>query len=323
VQFEYMTNGFGPWVNAGNHFLLRSAVESAIEAAGGAIHTITYFPLPTTAQIINNGTAAWLPNPATDPLLCLGFDAVITFDYTQEVEEHHALRVFCQPSVDALGTLKSTMSGAIEGKTVDTVAAETSAMLYQKEITAIPPIPGATTMPGNITAAVIALTEDTKRAAANEAMETLIDVAKVKIQASHRKGIVSAAVALHPLIDLDKTIAINADGVVTKGKVVRLTHTMNAAEAAAITEFDLALTRVDGLGLSQPETTTAATAGVADGITAPAGAPVCVYNGLLLQDQSFTITFPAVSSAERDRKTVDIAADYNVPLVEDVLTITL
>lgn len=322
IHFEFMTNGFGPWVDDGNAFLVRSTVQSAIEAAGFAIDTLDFIPLPTTPQLIG-GAAMWLPNPATDPLLALGFDATVTFDYTQSVQEQHAIRVYSQASLDAVGRLPASLSGALEGKTVDTVAAETAAVLYQNAISKIPSQLAAPTVAGSTTAAVMDLTADTNRAAAEAAMECLIDVAKVKIAASHRSGRVSAALALHPLVDLDKTVAVDADGVQAKGKVVRVLHRMDADSAQALTEFEIAVARLDGSGLAHVDTSTTAPAGVVDGVTAKLGDPVCTFNGLAGQDQQFTITFPGVDSSERDLRTVDIASEYNVSIIEDDLVVTL
>lgn len=322
IHFEFMTNGFGPWVNDGNAFLVRSTVQSAIEAAGFAIDTLDFVPLPTTPQLIG-GAAMWLPNPATDPLLALGFDATVTFDYTQSVQEQHAIRVYSQASLDAVGRLPASLSGALEGKTVDTVAAETAAVLYQNEISKIPSQLAAPTVAGSTTAAVMDLTADTNRAAAEAAMACLIDVAKVKIVASHRSGRVSAALALHPLVDLDKTVAVDADGVQAKGKVVRVLHRMDADSAQALTEFEIAVARLDGSGLAHVDTSTTAPAGVADGVTATLGDPVCTFNGLAGQDQQFSVAFPGVDSAERDLRPVDIASEYNVSIIEDDLVVTL
>lgn len=324
IKFRFMNYGFSDWVTNGNTFLVRSTVERAIESAGLVIDTIDYVELPTSAQRVGPlGTWIWIPNPFVDPLMAMGFDATVTFDYTQSLQEQHAIRVFSQASIDAVGRLPARMSCALEGKTVDTVAAETADVLYRASISKIPGQLAAPTVAGSTTAAVMDLTADTNRAAAEAAMECLIDVAKVKIAASHRSGRVSAALALHPLVDLDKTVAVDADGVQAKGKVVRVLHRMDADSAQALTEFEIAVARLDGSGLAHVDTSTAAPAGVADGVTATLAAPVCTFNGLSGQDQQFTITFPGVDSAERDLRTVDIASEYNVSIIEDDLVVTL
>lgn len=321
IVFSYMTNGFAAWVSAGNGFLFRSAVLEAIANAGGTVVSMTWVPLPTTAQIVGGGF--WIPNPATDPLMCLGFDAVVSFDYVQDVDEAHAIRVFNQSSIDAVGLIVDQMRGALVGETLDNSAAETNILLYKSEITKIPPLTAATVVSGSVNAAAIALTTETDRAAADSAMETLIDVAKTKIAGSHRTSSVSASVALNPVIDVDKTISVAAQGVAAIGKCIRVRHLMDADSGAATSDFSIALCTLTGLGIADPGDQTAAPAGTADGVTATLAAPTCVYNGLLGQDQSFTVTFPAVANDQRNKSTINYAVDVAAPLFEDVLTITV
>lgn len=154
-------------------------------------------------------------------------------------------------------------------------------------------------------------------------METLIDVAKTTIAGSHRTSSISASVALNPVIDVDKTISISAQGVAAIGKCIRVRHLMNADSGAATSEFSIALCTLTGLGIADPGDPTAAPAGTADGVTATLAAPTCVYNGLLGQDQSFTVTFPAVANDQRNKSTINYAVDVAAPLFEDVLTITV
>ena len=320
INFSYMTNGFSAWVNDGNGFLFRTTVVDAIENAGGTIVSITYVALPTTAQIVGGGF--WIPNPATDPLMCLGFEALVSFEYTQDVDETHAIRVYNDSSIGSVGLITERMSGSLTGVALDNSAAETSILLYKKEISKIPPLVSPTVVSGATNAAAITLTAETSRTAAAEAMETLIDVAKVKISGSHRSSRVSAAVPLNPLVDVDKTIRVIAQGVTAKGKCIHFRHRMEADTGKATSDFTLALCSLSGLGISDAGDTTAAPAGTVDGVTSTLGAPTCTYNGLLGQDQSFTVTFPAVAASERNVAQITITTDILAPLVEDVLTIT-
>jgi len=321
INFSYITNGFSAWVNAGNGFLFRAAVVAAIEQAGGTIVSISYVALPTTAQIVGGGF--WIPNPATDPLMCLGFDAVVSFDYTQDVDETHAIRVHNASSLSAVGRLADNLGGALAGVALDNSAAETGILLYKKEISNIPPLTSPTVVAGQTNAAAITLTAETDRAAAEAAMETLIDVAKVRIAASHRASRVSVEIPLNPAIDVDKTLSVIAQGVDARGKCVRFRHSMDADSGRATTAFSIALCSLSGLGIADAGDATAAPAGVADGVTAPLGAPTCVYNGLFGQDQAFTVTFPAVAAGERNAANVTISTDVAAPLIEDHLVITL
>lgn len=321
IDFSYIPNGFSAWVNAGNGFLFRSAVVTAIEQAGGSIVSIAYVALPTMAQVVGGGF--WIPNPATDPLMCLGFHAVVSFDYTQDVDEAHAIRVYSAESIDAVGLIADRISGALAGVALDNSAAETNILLYKNEISKIPPLTAPSVVAGKTNAAAITLTAETGRPAAEAAMETLVDVAKVRIAASHRGTRVSAAVPLNPLIDTDKTVSLAAQGVSCKGKCASFKHRMNADTGEAISEFSLAITSLSGLGLAVAGDATVASTGTPDGVTSTLAPPVCVYNGLATQDQSFTITFPAVVENQRNAAEVSYSAEIQAPLAEDDLTIVL
>lgn len=321
VEFSYLTNGFSEWVEDGNGFLFRTAVVSAINSAGGKIESITYEPLPTTAQVVGGGF--WIPNPATDPLMCLGFEAVVSFDYGQDADELHTIRVYNDSSIAEVGLISKQISGSLVGIAADSLASETAAVLYRKDISKIPPPASAAVVSGSTNAESIALTTETNRAAAEAAMEVLIDVAKVMIAASHRSTRVSASLPLHPLVDVDKTIRVIAQGVTAKGKCTNFTHRMDAESGSATTDFTIALCSLSGLGIADAGEATVAPEGIADGVTSTLGDPVCVYDGLFGQDQSFAITFPEVSAAERNAAVVPIETNILAPLVEDVLTITL
>ena len=191
------------YVDGENWFLQRAAVEQAIKGTGGTIASISYTALPNAA------IGQWVPGPY-DKELCMGFTALVGVAYTQTIEEKYTLTVSDAASIAAVGTLRETLSGALEGKYTSLVAAETSATLYANGVTGIPPQDTATITAGHTTSADVTLTSDTDRSAAAAAMCCLIAVAKVKIAASHRLNTVGASVPLNPDIDLDKTIAIAA-----------------------------------------------------------------------------------------------------------------
>ncbi len=220
VNYDYLalhSSSFGYWVRDGNAFLSRDAVRAAIHAAGGSIVSETWTALPVTGQVIpgTGGAPAgfWVPNPATDPLFCLGFSIVVAFDYGQEIEETFDITVINPASIAAIGPVREAMSGAMEGRYTDPVAAETNVLLYKNKISAIPPKDLAPVVVGLTNSADVTLTADSDRAAAEAAMEVLIDVAKARIHAAARGTRVSASTPLDPAIDVDKTVLINAGGV--------------------------------------------------------------------------------------------------------------
>lgn len=328
VNYDFIAlnqTSFGYWVRDGGTFLTRDAVRSAIQSAGGSIVSEQWIALPETAQVIP-GTAgepagAWLPNPATDPLLCLGFSIVASFDYSQQTEEEYLITVKNPASIALIGTVRESMSGALEGVYADAVAAETNVLLYRNKISAIPPKDLAPVIVGLTNSANVTLRPDTDRVAAESAMVALIDVAKVKIFAAARRHSVSAAVPLDPFIDLDKTVEIIAGGVHAKGKVAKLKHKMGFEAGEAITEFDLAICKVAGVGVYHPADPTEAAAGSTAGTTTTLEAPVVTWNGEDGGDQVITIDFPGVEDDERLRASVQILQTVRAEINEDVLSI--
>ncbi len=314
---------FGYWVKAGGHFLQRAAVERAIEAAGAAIVDITWIELPTHAVKLPGTDGYWLPNPAIHNLYCLGFGAVVSFDFNQEQQENFVLAVENAASIATLGVISEQMSGALEGVWDDPTAAEHAVLLWKKKISAIPPRSTALLSVGTISANDAELTEGSDRAAANLAMEVLVAIGKTRIAAAHRRHSVSASVPANPLIDLDKTIAIDAQGVTAKGKVRRVTHRFDHEAGSAITDFTLAISAIAGVGYTHPDDEPAAPDGSDSGAGTPLSGVEISWNGLMGQDDLFTITFPDVSDAERNNKETAITQTYAAAVAEDVLEITL
>lgn len=245
----------------------------------------------------------------------------MTFDYTQTVDETHKITVLSQESIDAVGDMKESMSGALVGETADTVAVETNNRLYQLGLSNIPPMDAPAVILGKTNAAALTLTDDTNRAAAENAIETLIDIAKTRIVKSHLGTTLSATLPLHPLIDLDKTVSIDCDGVQTTGRVDYVEHRMAADQAEPLTNFRLAICRVGAAGTPDVEVPTAAPSGVADGETGTLQPVICAFHGLVGEDASFELTFPAVDTAQRDGEQIDIASEFMVALATDPLTI--
>ena len=297
-------------------WLQRSAVDAAIRAAGGTIESISYTPLPNTV------IGGFTPGPS-DSLLCMGFSALVSFDYAQTIEEQHTITVVAANSVAAIGAMSDRLSGSLEGAYPAIPVAETTMLLYANDISGIPPQDSATPVSGQTTSANVTLTPDTDRAAANAAMEALIAVAKVRIWASHRGHSVSASVALNPAVDLDKTIDVSVPGLHARGKCRSVTHRMAAGTGQAVSEFSLAICSVAGTGVSHPETATAAPTGSSPTSSSLAGTPTADFNFLAAEDHAITVSFPGVADAERNKATIPIASTYNAPLVEDILTITL
>lgn len=317
VSYQYVDEtSINAYVAAGNWFLQREAVKSAISSAGGTILYISWVPLPSSA------IGSWVPGPY-DATLCMGFTASVTFDYVQETEEGHRIAVLNQASVDAVGLRAKEISGALQGKYPEPEAVETTILLYKQEISSIPPTDTAPPLAGKTNSANVTLSPETNRAAADKAMESLIQTGKVEIFASHRRNSVSAMVPLIPAIDLDKTVSINAGGVVAKGKVRKVAHRMNTDSGEAVSELVLAICAMAGTGVTHPETTTAAPAGTTPGNTTLAGATVIDFQNGPTDAHTFSISFPAVEAAERLKANPILNSTFLAPISEDVFTITV
>lgn len=316
-SYTYVNAGtISDYAAALNAFLQRAAVEQAIHAAGATIISITYTDLP------NSIIGGWTPGPY-DKDLCMGFDAVVSFDYGQEIEENHAITVSAPNSIAIVGTLADRLSGALQGQYPPITAAEHAMVLYKNDISGIPPQDTATPSAGYTTAANVTLTADTDRTAANTAMQTLIAIAKRRIWASHRHNAVSAAVPLNPSVDLDKTIELTSAGLHAIGKCRSVSHRLSPDTGSATSEFSLAICSIAGTGTSHPDTANTAPTGSSPATTTLAGSPTVVFLHASAEDHSITITFPAVADAERNRQAIPLTSAYSATLTEDVLTVTL
>lgn len=322
VDYSYVSlENFAQFVIEQRWFLQRAAVESAISSAGGTVESMSFTPLPDETIEVETG-GYWTPGPADDQL-CMGFAAAVSFDYGQTVEERHRIVVENSASIAAIGLRAQSMSGALEGRYPEMPTVEAGITLYKKDIVAVPPADQAIPELGKTTAVDVVLTEDSNRAAANAAMETLIAIAKARIWQSHRGNDVSVVVPLNPVVDLDKTISVDASGVVAKGKVRRLRHRMSPDTGEATTDLSIAVCAAAGIGIVHDETPTAAPAGTLPGAVDVDGAVSVTYNSGATQDHQITIVFPEVAAAERDNAVTVIASSYAAPLVEDIFTVTL
>lgn len=321
VNYHYVTlSNFSAHILAGNWWLQRQQVPAAIRAAGGTVISITYDDLPD--YIIPVGAGYFTPS-AADADLCMGFAAGVSFDYAQTITEQHRIHVRNQKSIDQIGLRQTTISGALEGVYPDLTAAETGIQRYKEKSSSIPPPDAAAVTLEKTTSADATLTTETDRAAANAAMEALIAVAKAKIWASHRQNNIAATVPLIPALDLDKTIAINADGISARGKIVRVTHRLSANSGEAITEFAIALCSVAGYGITHDSDPTTAPAGTVAGQTDITATVNSVFHMGDTEDHQLVITFPGVAEIERANANPTITSTLAAPLVEDLFTVTI
>ena len=319
IDWEFVTLGtFTAHVTAAKSFLQRVQVPAALAAAGASLNApINYAALPTYA------IGSWTPTPGVDETLCMGFTADVSFDYAQQNEEQHVITVANALSIAAVGTRQATLAGSLVGDYPDITAAETQITLYKKLISGVPPVDSAPPSPGNTSAADVTLSAGTDRTAADAAMEALIAIAKTRIRGSHRHNSVRVTVPLIPDIDLDKTLRIDADGVLAQGKCIRVTEIIDPAAGSAIADVEIALSALDGVGITHDEDPTTAPAGTTPANTPLPGAPVFDFNMDYGEDRNFSITFPAVADSERDNAITVIPTAIAAAIDEDLFEVTL
>lgn len=314
---------FGYWVKAGGQFLMRETVTRAIEASGASIASVQWIELPTNPVKIPGTDGYWLPNPAQHNLLCTGFAAVVAFDFHGETTEQYALTVQNSASIERFGVIADQMSGALEGIFEDPTAAEHATLLYKKKISAIPPRSTVPLSVGFVNSADVDLTTETDHAAAVAAMECLLAVARTKIAAAHRRNSVSGSVPCTPYLDLWNSVNFDAAGVSATGKVRRVVHRLDTNSGAATTEFALAVSScVDGF-YNHPVTDPVIPDGTSAGQGSEVGAVSIVWNGGYGQDGQLTITFPAVSEAERNSSAAQITGVFECDMLENLFEVTL
>lgn len=306
--------GFADFVNEGRKPLPRESVASAFKNAGVYAIDMVYTALPTVPVQVGGGF--WIPNPATDPLLCLGFSTTIGFDFSRTRDEVSAIRVECAASVAAIGPQASAMSDAIENDSFDAADWEQRRwQLANGENTAFLPVDPPAAVIGRIAAAPAPATTANDRAAATAAQEALIDIAKTTIAASHRRNRVGFTVPLNAAIDLDRHLRIVTDRVVATGKVQAVTHTLDIDSGRAASSVVLAVSSLMGVGFAHPETATAAS----ESVVSPGEyslVPSVAYDSLI-GEATFALTFPGLTDAERDTEVVALSSVVDATIFED------
>lgn len=319
---SHMTS-FGYWVKDGGQFLMRETVTRAIEASGATIASIEWIELPTHAVKIPGTDGYWLPNPAQHNLLCLGFGAVVAFDFHGETTEQYGLTVQNAESIARFGVIAEQMSGALEGIFEDPTAAEHATLLYKKKISAIPPRSTVPLSVGYVNSADVEMTAETDHAAAVAGMECLLAVARVKIAAAHRRNSVNVSIPADPHVDLWNVVSVAAAGVSAAGKVRHVVHRLDSASGEATTELTLAISSCAGPAFEHPVTAPTIPDGTSAGVGNPVSAVDIAWNGLYGQDGTLTITFPEVSSTERNSAEAQFTGAYETDINENPFEVTL
>jgi hypothetical protein len=156
--------------------------------------------------------------------------------HSQTVTEKYGILVTADESVAANGDLAYTLRGALES--------EFDGGAWEAALDVEPLMPDGGDMD---------YAPDAPRADAEYAIQTLLDMARVKIFGSHRSARVGNAVLCNPDLDVDKRVAIATGDVEAVGKVARVIHTLDFQAGSAVSAFDLAIFGAGGAGILTPD----------------------------------------------------------------------
>jgi len=224
----------------------RAMIEQALSGLGGwsPLGAISFVSIdPGAYESAGTGGSIFTVISVTDaPNLALGFAASHYNRWVQSVTEDYAITVRAKASIDAIGYARESLDAA-------TLDAPFDAAAWLDD----PATEPALDLPPVGDVSLDYATAGADRAAATAAIETLVAQAKVAALASHRTSRASAAVAIRPDIDLDRRIEINTAVLVTAGKVSRVAHRMDLQEGSAVTEFDVAISGFNAVGLQDDD----------------------------------------------------------------------
>jgi hypothetical protein len=324
----------------------RAMIEQALSGLGGwsPLGAISFVGIdPGAYESAGTGGSIFTVISITDaPNLALGFSASYYSRWVQSVTEDYSITVRAQASVDAIGYARESLDAAtLDAPFDDAGWLDDPATEPELDLPSI----------GDV--ALDYATAGADRAAATAAIEALVAQAKTAALASHRTSRASAAVAIRPDIDLDRRIEIDTPVLVTAGKVSRVAHRMDLQEGSAVTEFDVAISGFNAVGL-QDDDEPDAPAAPTDPTPAPGSAQLAAEIGLYIgqttasapYDQDVMIGFttnakagadydfsapayplamsigaPEIEAAVRDPITLTAAATYAVAIPQDPLEV--
>lgn len=346
VNFERTINQY---TSQGLDIPNRDMIEQALSGMSGwqLRGEINFVPVdPGQYESSGSGGTVFTSISVTDaPQLALGFAAGFSNRWVQWVTEEYRVTVAAPASIDALGLSRETSNGAVLDAGFDDGT-------WLSEPDAEP----ALTLP---TIGDVSLDYGgagrTDRAAAQNAVRTLVAQARCQILAAHRDTRVSAMTPLHAGIDLSRRIEIDTAAVRALGKVVSLAHRMDIETGEHDTEFDIAISGFSAVGLQDDDPVEAPAAPV-DPTPAPGSAQLgCVCDMYIGQvtgapefDDATMIGFstnakagadfdanapaypyalsvqaPEIEAAVRDPITLPMPSAYAVAIPQDLFEVTI
>lgn len=264
-------------IDHGLPLLAKQTVLDALDATGWEVLSTDFVPFPESVLLDNYGTYAgvWLNH--TGDTTCMEFSARLQQRWAQNITETYSISISAPQSVSHNGVIVREERGALasewdanawENTQAEPETANGIKAWGSKKSAAEPKLIGTATLD---------YAPDATTAQRDAAIQTLIDMGKVVILASHRSGRASATVPILPALDLNRACRINTPTVKATGKVVRLRHTMDMDAGSALTEFSLAISGHGAVGL---ETATTPTASVAPPAATETRHPAAIWGGM-------------------------------------------
>ena len=199
------------------------SLQSAVGGAGWTILSQSWSPAPAR---IPYGLGYVVPNGGVSY-----YTAQIAQRHSQTVTETHRLVVSAPASVTNNGALAQEIRGSL--------ATTWSPDGWESDLTMAP-----VAWPDEIDHA-----PEADRAAADAAMQVLIDQARATILASHRQARVTWQTPCQPELDTNLGAALAAAGVTASGKIAGVVHNLDLSTGSALTQVTLALSGIDSGGL--------------------------------------------------------------------------
>lgn len=318
---------FAGFLLTGAWFPSREAVRTAATGTGWTIRAETFTAVPPSGAYYTSGSdpVMWAISDADAALLCFGWSLDLSRHYGQWTDEVYTVTVSNTESVSRMGALPEARAYTL-AVDFDVNAWEAAANAPATDTGATPDIPGPSlplSSPGEALA-IWAPDAATDRAAATATLEAIVAQAKVTIIGSHRQSSVHFATPLDPRADLDKTVRVVSGGVTAQGKVRAVTHRMDVGSGEAISEIEVAVASVAGLGIPHPDDPVAAPPPSTP--ATPPGADLTCTSAFewdySAAEHAVTVTAPAIESLSRDHATVPIAQAYAAGFTEDEFVLT-
>jgi hypothetical protein len=198
---------------------------------------IDYVPYPDQVDIPGGGI--WYQ---TEPdTTCMEFNCRMWRRWAQTVTETYSITITSPESIAANGVQQREDRASL--------ASEWDAGNWENDLAAEP------TLNAGGRVQTMDYSPDASTADRDAALETFIDSLKVRLDDSHRQARGGARTWLTPELDLDKRVRIDTGDDAGEGKVFMFEHNWDMTNGRATTDFEIAITRHDAVGITPPEDT--------------------------------------------------------------------